>query len=76
MSKLEKELDAYAIPGMSAAEEREKGPSDKTKAKVEKVYGRGKQAVDAGGAVVGAGIRRPSSARRPARRRPRPRKTP
>ncbi len=56
MSKLEKELDQYAIPGMSAAEEREKGPSDKTKAKVEKVYGRGKQAVDAGKAVVAAGI--------------------
>ena len=41
---------------MSAAEEREKGPSDKTKAKVEKVYGHGKQAVDAGKAVVAAGI--------------------
>ena len=42
---------------MSATEEREKEPSDKTKGKVEKVYGRGEQAVDAGGAVVGAGIK-------------------
>jgi hypothetical protein len=56
MAKFERELDAYAIPGVSVEDERRKGPSAKTKAKVEKAYGKGKEAAGAGKAVVRAGL--------------------
>lgn len=57
MAKFEKDMKEYPIPGMSVEEEREKGPSDKTKAKVEKVYGHGKTGVEAGKAVIAAGLK-------------------
>jgi hypothetical protein len=57
LAEMQRELNTYPIPGMSVEDEAKKGPSEKTKAKVEKVVGHGKTAVDAGKAVVGAGIK-------------------
>jgi len=57
LTKLEKDLNGYAYPGVSVEDEAERGPSERTKAKVEKVYGHGKTAVEAGKAVVGAGLK-------------------
>jgi hypothetical protein len=51
MVSLKKDLEAYPIPGMSLEEERAKGPSDKNKAKAEKLYGRGKTGYDIGKGV-------------------------
>jgi hypothetical protein len=57
LAEMQRDLDAYPIPGVSVEEEAKKGPSEKTKAKVEKVVGHGKTAIDTGKAVVGAGIK-------------------
>jgi len=55
LAELQRDLEL--IPGASIEDEHKKGPSEKTKAKVEKVVGHGKQAIDSGKAIVGAGIK-------------------
>jgi hypothetical protein len=55
LAELQRDLEL--IPGASIEDEHRKGPSEKTKAKVEKVVGGGKQAIDSGKAIVGAGIK-------------------
>jgi hypothetical protein len=57
LAEMQRDLNAYPIPGMSVEDEAKKGPSEKTKAKVEKGVGHGKTAIDAGKAVVGAGVK-------------------
>ena len=57
LAKLEAELREYPIPGVSVEDEHKKGPSEHTKAKVEKAVGHAKDAYDKGKAVIGAGIK-------------------
>jgi hypothetical protein len=54
MRALQKDLTVMPIPGVSADEERAKGPTAQHTGKAEKLYERGKTAYDIGGNVVGA----------------------
>jgi hypothetical protein len=59
MRALKKDLDVMPIPGVSAADEKKKGATEKHKERAGKIYDRGKTAVDAGGAAIKAGSRMP-----------------
>ena len=54
MRKLQKDLTVMPIPGVSAEDEKAKGPTAQHTGKSEKLYERGKTAVDIGGKVVNA----------------------
>ena len=54
MRKLQKDLTVMPIPGVSAEDEKAKGPTAQHTGKSEKLYERGKTAVDIGGKVVDA----------------------
>ena len=54
MRALQKDLNVMPIAGVSADEERAKGPTAQHTGKSEKLYERGKTAYDVGGNVVGA----------------------
>ena len=54
MRGLRKDLAVMPIPGVSADDEKAKGPTARHTGKAEKIYDRGKTAYDIGGNVVGA----------------------
>lgn len=54
MRGLRKDLEVMPIPGVSADEEKAKGPTARHTGKAEKIYDKGKTAYDIGGNIVGA----------------------